>query len=364
MPFSFTVNGNQKLQGTGKVEWTQDDGKVAGLQFTDVSPEFQNALMRWLEDLSAPARPSPEAHSEVHWTKQKRSPDNDQTLGVQSNKKGFDRDLSSEPVPPTAIDNSKARAHGSSAASFIPSLISTGPSGSSAAAENSIPALPLLRDWEYPKGLGDREPRRGLGGVAVVGILTCLLAAAMVLFGYHQDLGQSLISLGEKISPSSGPPPPPTPAAESMKPATEAPATAQTQTEQTQTAVAPNDNKVQASQDSGATSRRGSVPENSFSGPNADRKSSNSPPANEDVTAARPWESRFQDSADQARILWAAVQQGNTSAEVTLAKLYLIGGGGVKKNCDQARVLLRAAARKGNVEASDKLSQIIRHGCP
>ena len=54
--------------------------------------------------------------------------------------------------------------------------------------------------------------------------------------------------------------------------------------------------------------------------------------------------------AEEVRALWAEVGQGNTTAEVTLAKLYLIGGG-VTKNCDQARVLLRAAAKKGNSEA-------------
>jgi TPR repeat protein len=57
------------------------------------------------------------------------------------------------------------------------------------------------------------------------------------------------------------------------------------------------------------------------------------------------------------------VGKGNTAAEVTLAKLYMIGGG-VPKNCDQARVLLRAAAKKGNSEAISKLSQITRQGCP
>jgi TPR repeat protein len=46
-----------------------------------------------------------------------------------------------------------------------------------------------------------------------------------------------------------------------------------------------------------------------------------------------------------------------------LAKLYLIGGG-VTKNCDQAKVLLQAAAKKGNGEAIDKLSQLQKQGCP
>jgi TPR repeat protein len=67
--------------------------------------------------------------------------------------------------------------------------------------------------------------------------------------------------------------------------------------------------------------------------------------------------------AEQVRELWSEVGQGNTSAEVTLAKLYLIGGR-VKKNCDQARVLLKAAAKKHNSEAITKLSQITRQGCP
>ena len=66
---------------------------------------------------------------------------------------------------------------------------------------------------------------------------------------------------------------------------------------------------------------------------------------------------------EQARSLWSAVAQGNTSAEVALAKLYLIGGG-VTKNCDQAKVLLQAAAKKGNGEAIDKLSQLQNQGCP
>jgi hypothetical protein len=48
--------------------------------------------------------------------------------------------------------------------------------------------------------------------------------------------------------------------------------------------------------------------------------------------------------------LWSEVGAGNTKAEVELAQLYLEGDG-VTKNCEQARVLLRAAAKKGNAEA-------------
>jgi PilZ domain len=67
-------------------------------------------------------------------------------------------------------------------------------------------------------------------------------------------------------------------------------------------------------------------------------------------------------SAAAANSLWAAVKKGNVSAEITLADLYARGDG-VTKNCDQARVLLRAAAEKGSSIASQQLAQVVRSGC-
>jgi hypothetical protein len=58
IPFSFIINGAEKLEGYGEIKWTKDEGKVAGLQFTDVSTEFLNALRRWLAQLSAPTVPA------------------------------------------------------------------------------------------------------------------------------------------------------------------------------------------------------------------------------------------------------------------------------------------------------------------
>jgi hypothetical protein len=48
--------------------------------------------------------------------------------------------------------------------------------------------------------------------------------------------------------------------------------------------------------------------------------------------------------------LWSEVEAGDSKAEVELARLYLKGDG-VTRNCEQARVLLQAAAKKGNAEA-------------
>ena len=60
--------------------------------------------------------------------------------------------------------------------------------------------------------------------------------------------------------------------------------------------------------------------------------------------------------------LWDAVQAGSVSAEVSLADRFARGDG-VARNCDQARVLLRAAANKGNKDARLKLYVLESGGC-
>jgi hypothetical protein len=62
------------------------------------------------------------------------------------------------------------------------------------------------------------------------------------------------------------------------------------------------------------------------------------------------------------QLLWVAMEKGNTGAEIDLAELFRTGRG-VAKNCDQARVLLSAAARKGSAEARKRLEAFRREGC-
>jgi hypothetical protein len=62
------------------------------------------------------------------------------------------------------------------------------------------------------------------------------------------------------------------------------------------------------------------------------------------------------------RLLWIAVEKGNSGAEITLAELYRQGQG-VSRNCDQAKILLTAAARKGSAEAQKQLGKFQREGC-
>lgn len=70
----------------------------------------------------------------------------------------------------------------------------------------------------------------------------------------------------------------------------------------------------------------------------------------------------MRDSAEAAKWLWKAVAKQNTTADVLLADLY-ISGDGVAKSCDQARLLLSAAAQKGQPSATEKLRQLESGGC-
>jgi hypothetical protein len=89
-----------------------------------------------------------------------------------------------------------------------------------------------------------------------------------------------------------------------------------------------------------------------------DSRAATAPGADEMNRAARA-----SDAEARAAWLWRAVGKGNQQAPVELARMYEQGTG-VVRSCDQAQVLLRAAAAKGNEQARLSLQQIrMRGGC-
>jgi len=56
------------------------------------------------------------------------------------------------------------------------------------------------------------------------------------------------------------------------------------------------------------------------------------------------------------------VRQQNTTAAVLLSDLY-VRGDGVPKSCDQARLLLLAATKRGAPQAAEQLRSLEFHGC-
>ena len=73
-------------------------------------------------------------------------------------------------------------------------------------------------------------------------------------------------------------------------------------------------------------------------------------------------EGQQRNRAEAAKWLWKAVAKHNADATLLLADLYLKGQG-VGKNCDQARILLDAAARKGMKDAGERLRHLQAFGC-
>jgi len=350
--FSFLINDSEKLEGFGNIEWTEDDGKVAGLQFADLTPQFQQSLRRWLSQLSAPAVPTfSDSHS------------NNLNFGYPSvlDPRISDHSTSAPSVEPRAAIGSTFSQTLRDAVESPARLVGDSPRE---VLRNDVrPTLPALSAWDYSTELQESSrPRRN--PVATVAVVICVVALGVVLYGYRDFVGQYLISLGQKMSPA--------PQTTSTQPAAAQPAA---QPPQTSDSAKPASESPQAitTANTQETSRQ-SAPE-----PGSGNGTSTVSASVAAITAAAktevaapskpPAETQFVDvprnlgPRDQARSLWSAVAQGNTSAEVALAKLYLIGGG-VSKSCDQARVLLKAAAKKGNGEAIDKLSQLQSQGCP
>jgi len=85
-----------------------------------------------------------------------------------------------------------------------------------------------------------------------------------------------------------------------------------------------------------------------------------------DEAANRPADqgaaSSRQGRSAKATLLWSEVASGDSSAEMDLARLYLTGEG-VLRNCVQAKVLLRAAAKGGSAEARQELKKLRRNAC-
>ena len=72
--------------------------------------------------------------------------------------------------------------------------------------------------------------------------------------------------------------------------------------------------------------------------------------------------STARDPSEAAKWLWKAVGKQNSSAVLLLSDLYARGDG-VPQSCDQARLLLVAATKRGATEAAAKLRSLETQGC-
>ena len=197
-----------------------------------------------------------------------------------------------------------------------------------------------------------------------------ILALTVGIYVFHGEVGQGLIWLGERMGgrsertlPSSAN------AAVSVHPS-EPPATVAPAPDPPPSPSGPASSEPAIQEPAAANSTPASA---------ADPPPSHSPPTTNSspgtsASSRDPGQSEYLQAeqllransgvgtGEAVQLLWISVEKGNPYAEIALADLYWHGRG-VPKNCDQTRILLAAAARKGNPEAHRRLEQFQQEGC-
>src|SRR5215469_262137 len=197
-----------------------------------------------------------------------------------------------------------------------------------------------------------------------------ILALTVGIYVFHGEVGQSLIWLGERMGgrsertlPSSANAP--VSVHPSERPATAAPAP---DPSPSPSVPASSEPPIQEPPAADATPQSTADPPPSHSPPTTNSSpgtsaSSRDPGQSEYLQAEQLLRTNSGVGTSEAvQLLWISVEKGNPSAEIALADLYWHGRG-VPKNCDQTRILLAAAARKGNPEAHRRLEQFQQEGC-
>ncbi len=323
--FLFSLEAADRMEATGELAWTDETKRVGGLRFTHLPEDARELIRKWV------------ARSTMPMTL-RRGPAT--SVAPPNESSGFTTSEQIEHVVPAPnaprqhdVPSPKARA-----STLVPTAL-------------GIDFREPEDTTEQRPDLGPRPAHRAqfIRGLITGILVSVLLAAAFLFHTYRREVGGWLIRSAERTAPKSNPQtvsPAPAAIPASSSPAADAASDDKTKTEgaSTRTAptpVAPAPVKLgpRASQSGYAGRSELAVAQQYLRGTNGGR-----------------------DAAAAARLLWAAVTRGNTTAEVMLADLYRRGDG-VTKNCDQARVLLIAASRRGNVKAMDKLRELNANGC-
>jgi hypothetical protein len=445
--FAFEIDGTRRLEGTGEMEWTEENGRVGGLQFTDVSEEFRREIRRWLRksqpsvdagggfipaaaapvdtlkeprpNLKAeppkiqPAAPlvekpelkieaphaaaaPPDTSEKQHWSED-----------VQPRKPCTLAPLIEEPEPPKMLHPVASKVEEPESRMACPAVLSVGkleieketvlstaspavdsPRVEAVVVPNQVEMkavegsavgldLPIMAEqreepaaqWKAvkrkrPKELATAEVQEGslprLSRAAAVGIVAAGMAVvlAVAVSSFRREVGESLIRLGEKMVGETKPADPErraTPKTQLVTPAMNPSANSPSGLPAADARANPVSAEAPAIQKAPSTPAKVA----------ASGTALEEPGQAELAVAQRILGSKngTRDITRAMKLLWVAVQKGNSAAVLTLSDLYLRGRV-VAKNCAQARVLLTAATRKGSVEAKARLEQLREEGCP
>jgi PilZ domain len=341
--FGFQISGGRPIAGDAEVKWADELGIVGGLQFLDIQVELRELIRVWLNETNAPQEPEAEVVPAVTLPVDTRS-------GVPPTVQSKDHSASSrrlKEMRPSALAERTACATDERQ---MPSAHIRTPVSDRPILEDVRARFPLLR--------GNLTSRSKSGSVwGRIALLTMLALA--LLYVFQREVPDSLISLVEKLIGKSGVP---AVVRESQPSETASPGPeTNVISEKPESHTAPNEESEVAS-----------IPAPDSATPvvlmeNAQRTEQQA--VRHDVSAGAPPnrepgltpESPRSENESVAS-LWESVQGGSVSAELSLAE-HFVRGEGVPRNCEQARVLLKAAAGTGNREARLRLYQLESGGC-
>jgi hypothetical protein len=327
--FLLSLQGHSRIEGAGEVVWTNEMRTVCGLRFISLSSGAREYLNNWTNQSRATPAPREKTYSHA-------------------------------PLPPLQNEDSSA------------SLASQSEAGS-----EPVFAIPPAPEFYLSGGTAGSIWRNPVFFWMTVGLLGAVFAVAGFLYGVHVGKSETNSADQPAINSDAQPEPPtiepapipvPSAATDASPAATLAPAPIAATNIPNAAPSSPDGALVNASKTNVASG-------NSLQLPSPAKHPANvSDPQHADE-AAEAGKSELaaaladlngdngkRDSAAAVKLLWAAVANGNSAAEVILSDLY-VSGDGVAKNCEQGRVLLVAAAKTGDAQAKVKLDELNANGC-
>ena len=318
----ISLHPGGRIELNAEVVWMDGSKKSGGLRFVDPDADSCDRIRDWLKKMVEPG---------VSQHGQEYPPPAGAVEEASSIPRGTSNpDMSAIPLPPQIEAHEQL---------VEPSL---------------APILPPLfnPDLTWPSQDSSAVRRGFLHHIATGFLIAVLVLACAALAGnfgfvgrFRPKLGNALIRLGEKLNGTADP---------QSRVSSPSPGLAQVPTEP----PSPVKSIPEASQPEAPAS---SDQVNSSTPNHSETPSLAIPRAKQDADHS-PTSSLAKKRSVGANRLWSAVRAGNSAAEVDLARLYLKGEG-VPRNCEQAKILLRAAAKNASREAREQLQKLRAYGC-
>jgi hypothetical protein len=201
-------------------------------------------------------------------------------------------------------------------------------------------------------------------GIVILGLLYVAWKSSAARSGTSQTLAQPVPSAETQPATPDQSPPPAAEGEVSQAPASKAaPAVEQRTAAETNRARRNSDANIAQPDRAAPAAANAAANEDQASGPIVASLQGN---GSEELTVAESYlngtHGRTRDTSEAAKWLWRSFGKKNGAAALLLSDLY-VRGDGVPKSCDQARLLLDAAARKGTAGAAERLRNLPSLGC-